>query len=358
VARDNCLVNSGEGETGGSVPAPSYSYTAQPCAQVKATVTAQAGVGRVELPGGGSTTVPTTGPTPGPTGGPPTSPMQGLMGWANQNGTTTGGAGGQTITVTDGTALAEALEEDVPLTIRVQGMVSMPDDMNDVHSDKTIEGVGASSGIQAAGLNISSGYNNIIIRNLSFRDWPDDAINVQNSAHHIWVDHNTFGVGSDGAVDIKRGSDFVTVSWNRVAGHVKSMLLGHDDGNASQDVGHLRVTYHHNWFDGSKERHPRVRFGDPVHVFNNYYNGCDYGVASTMGAGVLVESNYFENCTRPTAVGYAESDPGDLVQRNNVFVNSGPPESAGDVAAIPYSYTPDAAADIKSIVMAGAGAGR
>jgi pectate lyase len=364
VARDNCFVNSGEVETGGSVPNVPYAYTLTPCAQVKGVVTANAGVGRVGLPGGDPGTPPTsTAPPPPPssppvTTAPPPPPSQtGLVGWATQNGGTTGGAGGQTVTVTDGTALAEALEEDVPLTIRVQGMLSMPDDMNDVHSNKTIVGVGSNSGIQGAGLNIS-GYNNVIIRNMNFDDWGDDAINVQNSAQHIWVDHNTFGVGFDGAVDIKRGSDFITVSWNRVAGHVKSMLLGHDDGNASQDVGHLRVTYHHNWFDGSKERHPRVRFGDPVHVYNNYYNGCDYGVASTMGAGVLVESNYFENCTRPLAVGYAESDPGDLVQRDNVFVNSGPPESAGDVNPIPYSYTRDAAANVKAIVMAGAGAGR
>jgi pectate lyase len=73
---------------------------------------------------------------------------------------------------------------------------------------------------------------------------------------------------------------------------------------------------------------------------------------------VLVESNYFENVIQPTAVGYADSGPGDLVQRNNVFVNSGEPESAGDVAPIPYPYTPDAAADVKSIVTAGAGTGR
>ena len=98
---------------------------------------------------------------------------------------------------------------------------------------------------------------------------------------NVWVDHNSFTNGYDGAVDIKRGSDFVTVSWNRIFGHDKSMLLGHTDDNASQDVGHLRVTYHHNWFDGSGTRHPRVRFGNPVHVYNNYYFNNEYGVAST-----------------------------------------------------------------------------
>ncbi|GAB7041675.1 hypothetical protein JCM9533A_55250 [Catenuloplanes niger JCM 9533] len=293
--------------------------------------------------------------TPGPTTPPPTSPPPapgGLVGWATQNGGTTGGAGGPTVTVTDGQALADALEQDGPLTIRVQGALSMPDKMNDVESDKTV--LGAPGATLDNGLNISDAHN-VIIRNLTFRGWDDDAINVQRSTN-VWIDHNLLDGGYDGAVDVKRGSDFVTVSWNRVRNHTKSMLLGHDDGNASEDTGHLRVTYHHNWFDGSKERHPRVRFGDPVHVYNNYYFGADYGVASTMGAGVLVESNYFENVTRPTAVGYADSGPGDLVQRDNVFVNSGTPESAGTVNAIPYAYTPDAAASVKSVVTAGAGA--
>ncbi|MEU4623485.1 right-handed parallel beta-helix repeat-containing protein [Actinoplanes sp. NPDC023801] len=347
VARDNCFVNSGAGQAGGSVTPVPYAYTLLPCARVKAAVTTQAGAGRIGVPDPDPTT-----PTPDPTD-PDPQPAPGLVGWATQNGGTTGGAGGQTVTVSDGQTLADALESSSPLIIRVRGTLTMPDKMNDVRSNKTV--LGESGAVLDNGLNIS-GARNVIVRNLTFRGWDDDAINVQGSTN-VWLDHNTFDGGYDGALDIKRESDFVTVSWNRVQNHTKSMLLGHDDGHTA-DRGKLRVTYHHNWFDGSKERHPRVRFGDPVHVFNNYYNGADYGVASTMGAGVLVESNYFENVTRPTAVGYAESGPGDLVQRDNVFVGSGAPESAGDVAAIPYEYTRDAASGVKASVTAGAGAGR
>ncbi|MEV0329026.1 right-handed parallel beta-helix repeat-containing protein [Micromonospora echinospora] len=357
VARNNCLVNSGSGQTGGSVSNPPYQYTVGTACDQKAVVTAQAGVGKVGLPGNPPTTTPPTTPpatTPPATTPPPTNPPTGdLVGWATQNGGTTGGAGGQTVTVTSGQALADALESSSPLVIRVQGSLTMPDKMNDVRSNKTVLGVG--NAVVDNGFNVS-GAHNVIIRNLTFRGWDDDAINIQGSTN-VWVDHNTFDGGYDGAVDVKRESDFVTISWNRVMNHTKSMLLGHDDGHTA-DRGHLRVTYHHNWFDGSKERHPRVRFGDPVHVFNNYYNGADYGVASTMGAGVLVEGNYFENVTRPTAVGYADSGPGDLVQRNNHFVNSGTPESAGDVAAIPYPYAVENATGVKASVTAGAGAGR
>ncbi|WP_211348692.1 pectate lyase family protein [Saccharothrix texasensis] len=225
-----------------------------------------------------------------------------------------------------------------------------------VGSNKTILGA---SGVTISGCGLTlSGSKNVIIRNLSFSGWDDDAINVESGSTNVWIDHNSFTNGYDGAVDIKRASDFITVSWNRVYNHGKSMLLGHSDGNGSQDTGHLRVTYHHNYFDGSGTRHPRVRFGNPVHVFNNYYRDNEYGVASTMDAGVLVEGNYFENVDEPTLVGYADSDPGTLVQRNNYFVGSGSPESAGSVASIPYSYSVDSASGVKSTVVNGAGAGK
>jgi pectate lyase len=137
------------------------------------------------------------------------------------------------------------------------------------------------------------------------------------------------------------------------------MLLGHSDDNAGEDVGHLRVTYHHNWFDGSNQRHPRVRFGNPVHVVNNYYSSVgSYGVASTEGAGVLVEGNYFENTDDPYHLGEGDSGPGTLVARNNVFVNSGNGQAGGSVAAIPYSYTVENPNNVKASVTAGAGAGR
>jgi pectate lyase len=293
---------------------------------------------------------------PPPSNPPSGTPQTGLAGWATQNGGTTGGGSAATTTVTSASALTSALGSTSAAVIRVSGTISCSG-MLRVRSNKTILG---NAGATVAGCGFAiNGDRNVIIRNLSFRDWNDDAINVEQSATNIWVDHNSFSNGNDGAVDIKRGSDFVTVSWNRVFNHDKSMLLGHSDDNASQDVGHLRVTYHHNWFDGSNQRHPRVRFGNPVHVYNNLYSNVGgYGVASTMGAGVLVEGNYFENTEDPFHLGEGSSGPGTLVARNNHFVNSGAGQTGGSVAGIPYAYSLDPAATVKSIVSAGAGAGR
>jgi pectate lyase len=258
--------------------------------------------------------------------------------------------------VTSASALTTALGSTSAAVIRVSGTISCSG-MLRVRSNKTILGNSGAT-IVGCGLNIN-GDRNVIIRNLTFRDWDDDAVNVQESATNIWIDHNTFSNGFDGAVDIKRGSDFITVSWNRVFNHDKSMLLGHSDDNGAQDIGHLRVTYHHNFFDGSTQRHPRVRFGNPVHVYNNFYrSNSGYGVASTEGAGVLVEGNYFENVADPYHLGEADSGPGTLVARNNTLVGSGAGQTGGSLASIPYSYSLDPSANVKSIVTAGAGAGK
>jgi pectate lyase len=302
----------------------------------------------------GSVVTPTATPTATPTVTPTGSPG-GLVGWATQGGGTTGGGNAATTTVTSASALTTALAANSASVIRVSGTISCSG-MLRVASNKTVLGNSGAT-IVGCGLNVSAA-SNVIIRNLTFRDWDDDAINVQTSTR-VWIDHNTMSNGFDGAVDIKHASDFVTVSWNRFFNHDKTMLLGHSDDNGAEDRGHLRVTYHHNWFDGTNQRHPRVRFGNPVHVFNNFYGSVgSYGVASTMEAGVLVEGNYFENTDDPFHRGEAASPPGNLVARNNFFVNSGTGDAGGSVAAIPYSYPLDPAANVKSIVTGGAGAGR
>ncbi|MGW4801087.1 pectate lyase, partial [Nonomuraea sp. NPDC004297] len=75
-------------------------------------------------------------------------------------------------------------------------------------------------------------------------------------------------------------------------------------------------------------------------------------------AGVLVEGNYFENTDDPFHRGEGDSPAGSLVARNNHFVNSGSGQSGGSVGSIPYAYSLDTASGVKSIVTAGAGAGR
>ncbi|WP_394617193.1 polysaccharide lyase family 1 protein [Lentzea sp. JNUCC 0626] len=280
----------------------------------------------------------------------------GVTGWATENGGTTGGGDATPIVVTTAEELEAALAKDGPAVIHVKGNINV-DGMLKVGSDKTVLGVGDGAGITGGGLNVSDA-NNVIIRNLNFKGSSDDAIQVERSKN-VWIDHNTISNAKDGAVDIKRGSDYVTVSWNHVYDQDKSMMLGHADDNGAEDSGALRVTYDHNWFEGD-QRSPRVRYGNPVHVYNNYYSDVDsYGVASTTDAGVLVEANSFENTEDPYHLGEGDSGPGSLVAKDNQLVGSGQGESTnGGVKPIPYTYSPDPAEDVEAIVTGGAGAGK
>jgi pectate lyase len=266
---------------------------------------------------------------------------------------TTGGAGGATVTVSSASAFVAAIKATAPTIVQVSGSITLSG-MNKVASNKTIVGLGTNARLNGGGLNVSK-VSNVIIQNLTITGSGDDNINVEYSTK-VFVDHNDLSGAYDGNLDIKRASDNVTVSWNRFHDQDKNALLGHSDDNSSEDTGKLRVTYHHNWFDGVNQRNPRVRFGNPVHVFNNYYSDIgSYGVASTENAGVLVERNYFENVEDPYHLGEGSSGAGTLVARDNYKVNSGAGQTGGSVRAIPYSYGTDTASNVKSIVTSGAG---
>jgi pectate lyase len=296
------------------------------------------------------------------------------VGALGQNGTT-GGAGGATVTATTTAQFLDYIARPEPLIVQVSGTIRLPtgttDGMHDVASDKTIIGLGSTARLTGGGLNIGlpvdddvtspppGAVHNVIIRNIAFDGATDDLLNVQMFSHHIWIDHNDFSAGDDGAVDIKRGSDYVTVSWNRFHDHDKTSLVGHDDDNAAQDRGRLRVTYHHNYFDASDQRNPRVRFGD-VHVYNNYYRDNSYGVASTMDAGLTLEGNYFFSVNNPARVDFS-GDLGRLVQRDNILVDCNHAiETRGTVAdpRASYAYTADPASAVPALVTAGAGTGK
>lgn len=215
--------------------------------------------------------------------------------------TTTGGAAGAVVRATTFEQLQTYVTASEPYVIEVEGNIQPPVGYVklSVASNKTIIGVGNTANLRQLGFRVGGSFgcldaynannayvSNVIIRNLTFRDVYDaganpdaDAVTVECFSHHIWVDHNTFIYSApnstlagriDGAVDVKRGGDWVTVSWNHFYQYNKTMLLGHVDSNAIQDSGRLHVTYHHNYFENTYQRHPRVRFGK-AHVYNNYF---------------------------------------------------------------------------------------
>lgn len=211
-----------------------------------------------------------------------------------------------------------------------------------IGSNTTLVGVGDDARIVGANLQIRDA-DNVIVRNLTVSDATDcfpewdpsdtgagnwnsryDNISLRTSTH-VWIDHNTLDSGAlppsqldtvhgrpyevhDGLLDITHGSDLVTVSYNVLGEHDKTMLIGSSDSR-TDDRGTLRVSLHHNWFQDIGQRAPRVRYGQ-VHVYNNLYTQTKAeGFGYFWGAGR--ESRiYAENNDLYLAEG---SDPADVV---------------------------------------------
>jgi pectate lyase len=286
-------------------------------------------------------------------------------GFASLEGGTTGGAGGQVVTATTATEFLSYMDQAVPLIIQVKGTISYSG-MKNCRSNKTIIGLGSDAAIDGGGVYMYK-MNNIIIRNITFKNSSEDGVGITNSSTHIWVDHCNFTNCADGCLDIKEQSNYITVSYCKFYNHSKTMLIGHKDGNTA-DIGYLKVSIHHNWWDRTVQRHPRVRFGW-VHVYNNYYdNDSLYGVVAACSSKVLVEGNYFKNIPVPMYSGYQDSPEGDLVERSNIYDGCGSPviqvgsyKPTGyvmtDVPEVTYSYSLENTSNIPTIVQSQAGVG-
>ncbi len=208
-----------------------------------------------------------------------------------------------------------------PLCVRIIGCISDPAKMpkGDLYVDAsvaglTIEGVGEDATANGWGICIKNS-SNVEVRNIgvmNVNSQEGDNISLQQSNDHIWV-HNCdlfYGMAGsdadqtkgDGALDTKK-SHHVTHSYNHFWDTGKSNLQGGNTSDTSDCI-----TYHHNWYDHSDSRHPRIRVAT-VHVYNNYYDGISkYGIAATTGANVFAENNYFRHCKLPMLIAMQGSD--------------------------------------------------
>jgi pectate lyase len=274
---------------------------------------------------------------------------------------TTGGAGGTTTTVTNAAAFKSACESGSPMIVVVQGNLG---DVGQIKckSDKTIIGKDTTAGF--TGNLACSEVSNIIVQNLHVAN-PNsigtaDGIEASTSCTKIFVTKCTFTDCADGSFDIKRGSDFLTVSWCRfryptISGHNFPNLLGHDDANASQDRGKLHITMHHNWYDaGCDQRMPRVRFGT-VHVYNNFY-GCannSYCIGTGVECHIRVESCSFENVNNPWNDINGMANGGEIGWNNLKLLQATQPTYAPNkwpVFTPSYTFVMDKVDDIKGLV--------
>ena len=314
--------------------------------------------------------------------------------------------------------------ETRPLAIRIVGQLKK-DDMPELGSSAiglqvkgksqnmnlTIEGVGNDATLHGFGV-LCRNCRYVELRNFAVMMHPEDGISFDTNNEHIWGHHLDIFYGEnkggdkakgDGSFDVK-GTKYCTVSDNHFWDSGKCHLNSNGD-----EVDY--VTYHHNWYDHSDSRHPRVRKSQHLHVFNNYYDGnAKYGVGATTGSCIFSENNYFRSCAKPMLISmqgtdtkmgtdessaptFSKEDGGIIKSFGNIMTGSytyapyspantvqfdayeattrdeqvpasvvakkgGTGYNNFDTASDFYQYSPDAANDVPAVVTGSYGAGR
>ncbi|HEX8343806.1 MAG TPA: cellulose binding domain-containing protein [Actinoplanes sp.] len=321
-----------------------------------------------------------------------------VTGFATSNGGTTGGAGGQTVRATTGTAIHAALcgraSSSTPIIIEVQGTINHGNttkvsgsscstaagviELKQI-SNVTIIGAGSGAVFDQLGIHIRDS-SNIIIQNVTVRNVKKsgspvsnggDAIGMESNVRNIWVDHVTLEAsggeaeGFDGLFDMKNNTQYVTLSYSILRNSGRGGLIG----SSETDLTNGFVTFHHNLYENLDSRAPLLR-GGVAHIYNNSYVGLkESGINSRAGARAKVENNYFRNSKDVLGTFYTDA-AGFWQVSGNVFDNvtwsargtdnnpAGPDPVSNTTVSIPYSYSLDGASCVPGIVAQTAGANK
>jgi pectate lyase len=296
-----------------------------------------------------------------PVGGGRTWPNN-ADGFAATGGGTTGGAAGPTVTVTTYADLVRYATAATPYVIRVNGAITVAPYGTEIKvtSNKTIIGSGTAGHIVNGGFFLGEGVSNVIIRNLTIRDTrmadddPDDKLydydGIQmDTAHHIWIDHNTITRMNDGLIDSRKDTSYLTVSWNVLSENNKSFGIGWTENVTA------RMTIHHNWIHDTNQRNPSTDNVAYAHLYNNYLqNVTSYGNYARGATKMVIENSYYQSVKDP----YYPDTTAQLRQSGSVCVSCTGNRTTSGSAFTPssfYSYTLDPAADVPSLLRTYAG---
>ncbi|KAI5325523.1 PREDICTED: probable pectate lyase [Prunus dulcis] len=194
-------------------------------------------------------------------------------------------------------------KEPLWIVFEISGTIHLSSYLN-VSSYKTIDGRGQRIKLTGKGLRLKE-CEHVIVCNLEFEGGrgPDvDGIQIKPNSKHIWIDRCSLRDYDDGLIDITRGSTDITISRCHFSQHDKTMLIGSDPSHIDDRC--IRVTIHHCFFDGTRQRHPRVRFAK-VHLYNNYTrNWGIYAVCASVESQIFSECNIYEAGQKKVAFKY------------------------------------------------------
>ena len=170
----------------------------------------------------------------------------------------------------------------------------------------TFEGVGNDATAYGYGF-FTKRSKGLEIRNVGIMLFGDDGVSMEGDNFNIWVHNNDFFYGApgsdkdqvkgDGSIDMKYNTTNITVSFNHFWDSGKTTFAG-----GATEENPIYFTYHHNWFDHSDSRHPRLCHAT-AHIYNNYFDGnktmC---LLNTENSSAFVEANHYRNCPYPMMI--------------------------------------------------------
>ncbi len=256
--------------------------------------------------------------------------------------------------------LKKLAQAEIPLVVRIVGNVTDPEGttvfdsldyggtvgdnggmarMKDAR-DVTVEGIGTDACMDGWGLHFmaSKGYPNLgesfEVRNLSFRNVPEDCIGMEGQqegsvAYDVergWVHNCAFYVPNithpaesdkaqgDGACDFKRGQYF-TMDYCYYEGYHKTNLIGSGDSEANGTQHH--ITWHHNYYKNCESRGPLDRKAN-VHIYNCIFeNQISYAMNPRVDGYIFSEYNSFQMCKAPRRID--AKSPGTIKSYNDAL---------------------------------------
>ncbi|KAH6802589.1 Pectin lyase-like superfamily protein [Perilla frutescens var. frutescens] len=223
-------------------------------------------------------------------------------------------------------------KEPLWIIFEVSGTIELSSYLS-VSSYKTIDGRGQRIKLTGKGLRLKE-CEHVIICNLVLEKGVGadaDAIQIKPNSQHIWIDRCSLSDFGDGLIDISRGSTDITISRCHFENHNKTLLIGADPSHTGDRC--IKVTIHHCFFDGTRQRHPRVRFGK-VHLYNNYTrNWAIYAVCASVESQVYSQCNIYEAGDKKVAFKYYKEKAGDKEEECSGCIKSEGDEFIGETEA-------------------------
>ncbi|CAM3323051.1 type III helper protein HopAK1 [Pseudomonas floridensis] len=235
--------------------------------------------------------------------------MSGIVGFAKE-AKTTGGNGGEVVTVNTVEELQKSMADDKTRTVRLGADLSADSKVTvKFGANKTL--LGTDKGNELHNIYLASGETagNDIFQNLNFshdaryRENGDMQMFISNGGRY-WIDHDTFTgtkdqkpKGLDKLLYVGGKADNVTLTNSKFQNNEYGVILGQPDDSAAAKAeykGYPRMTIANNSFNNLDVRAPGLmRHGD-FDVYNNRIDNFHLGFTATGDATILSQSNYFE----------------------------------------------------------------